>query len=537
MRRLICVAVAVINLLFFDAATKEMAFKFLRGEMPISVWDGFFNLAYVENRGCAWGMFQGQVWPLAVFAAFALAFLIRRRRDIFVVYPTKKWATVLTIIAEPLLYAGIIGNLIDRVVRGYVIDFLDFHWYEAYHFPCFNLADTYISVAAAFLVITSFLNDEKKRTKNKGYIMKLVVSIFLTFAVTLVSVASNHDALKVAVYVDKGSKGIGAVEWVRLIDESPEMKLKLVDGALVRAGALKDQDVLVMPGGWSKEQTALLGSEGCQIVKDFIRNGGGYIGTCAGICVLMDEPKHRLNIIPYESVGSLGLLYSRFDINEKGAKMLGVRQGIHKMRYNGGPILKPTTNNIEGAKFEVWGTYAFEASDRGKVKKSLNMCGAPAIIGGTYGKGKVFGVVAHPEYYDSTYYIIQGAFKYVSGKDVTFPKRLHKRGAVNVGFHTDRMYGVKTAENILALANSKDVNLIAIDKNMVFRRNLDYIDVFVYTVSIADVPANKSHKALIEDFLSRGGKVVFVGKDASREVPGVVASAGGEELIKTILSL
>lgn len=162
MRRLICVAAVVVNLLFFDAATKEMAFRFLRGEMPVSVLDGFFNLAYVENRGCAWGMFQGQVWPLALFAVLALVFLLRRRKDIFPVYPTKKWATVLTAIAEPLLYAGIVGNLIDRVVRGYVIDFLDFHWREAYHFPCFNLADTYISIAAAFIVLTSFFNDEKK---------------------------------------------------------------------------------------------------------------------------------------------------------------------------------------------------------------------------------------------------------------------------------------------------------------------------------------------------------------------------------------
>lgn len=365
--------------------------------------------------------------------------------------------------------------------------------------------------------------------------MKVVVSILLTLAFSIVSFASNQDALKVAVYVDKGSKGIGAVEWVRIVDESPEMKLKLVDGALVREGALNDQDILVMPGGWSKEQTITLGTEGCKVVKDFIRNGGGYIGTCAGICVLMDEPAYRLNVIPYKSVGSLGLLYSNFEINEKGAKMLGVKQGIHKMRYNGGPILKATTNNIEGAQFEVWGTYGFEASDKGKAKR--NMYGAPAIIGGTYGKGKVFGIVSHPEYYDSTYYIIQGAFKYVSGKDVTFPKRLHKRGAINVGFHTDRMYGVKTAETILALAKSKDVNLIALDKNMVFRRNLDYIDVFVYTTSLGGVPAAKSHKKIVTDFLSRGGKVVYVGKDASKEVPGVVASDGGDELIKTILSL
>ena len=367
--------------------------------------------------------------------------------------------------------------------------------------------------------------------------MKSIFAAVFSFVFGFSVFASTQAPLKVAVYVDNGSYGIGASEWVRIVDESEDMAIKLVDGASVRAGALTGQDVLVMPGGSSKKQTAALGPEGCKIVKDFLKNGGGFVGTCAGICVLMDEPIHRLNVIPYKSVGYVGLMYAYFDLNEQGAKMLGTKKGLHKVRYNGGPILAPTTNKIEGASFEVWGTYGFEGGVKGKVKKECKMLGAPAFIGGTYGKGRVFGTVAHPEYYDSTLYLIQGAFKYVTGRDVKFPKRLHKRGAVTVGFDVSRMKGINTSKNILALANSKDVNFIALDENMIFRRGLDYVDVFVYTISLSDSRASKAQKQVIADFISRGGKVVFVGADASKEPAGVVASGSGDELVKTIKSL
>ena len=58
--------------------------------------------------------------------------------------------------AEALLYAGILGNVIDRLFRGYVIDMLDFHW-GPHHFPCFNLADTFICVSVGLMILGSFL--------------------------------------------------------------------------------------------------------------------------------------------------------------------------------------------------------------------------------------------------------------------------------------------------------------------------------------------------------------------------------------------
>jgi signal peptidase II len=139
---------AVANLVLADAVVKELSAGFLKAKAAVAVIPGFFNLAYVENRGCAWGMFQGHVWPLAVFGLAALGFIIWKRRSVFGEGKAARFA-------EILLYAGIIGNLIDRICRGYVIDMFDFYVGNS-HFPCFNLADSYISVAAGIMILCSF---------------------------------------------------------------------------------------------------------------------------------------------------------------------------------------------------------------------------------------------------------------------------------------------------------------------------------------------------------------------------------------------
>ncbi len=151
-RACVTVFAAVSNLLLADAVTKELAAARLKGAAAVPVLP-FFNLAYVENRGCAWGMLQNRVWLLAAFGVVALVLIVWRRSDLFCC-AERGWRKICGMFAEWLLYAGILGNLIDRVFRGYVIDFLDFHW-GARHFPCFNLADAYITVAAAFLILLS----------------------------------------------------------------------------------------------------------------------------------------------------------------------------------------------------------------------------------------------------------------------------------------------------------------------------------------------------------------------------------------------
>lgn len=342
------------------------------------------------------------------------------------------------------------------------------------------------------------------------------------------------DPLKVAVYADGGPSGIGAVEWWRLVHDSPDMELKLVDGAAVRAGALAGQDLLIMPGGSSIDEFKTLGTNGVEKMKAFIRAGGAYLGTCAGCCLLMDGPQ-RACVMPWNKLknGSEGdLFFPNFAVNEAGAKALGIKKGDHRMRYHGGPFMWPTTNVIDGAKFELWGTFNAQACFKGKADPKKAMYGAAGLIGGTYGKGKVFVTSAHPEYFPETQYIVQGAIRWLTGRDVAF--RLHQRkpGDLAVGYLAKGANGIKTVKTMLALSDEPGVCLVPVDADGIWEGRLRYVDVLV-------VPSVISEKAVgmlkgIQAFQARGGKVVTVGRGNANKLKGAVACSSSDDLMEVI---
>ena len=342
--------------------------------------------------------------------------------------------------------------------------------------------------------------------------------------------------LKVGVYADKGPGGIGAVEWFRLVDESPEMELHLLDGAAVRAGALDGLDLLVMPGGSSVEEFKTLGTNGVERMRAFVRNGGGYVGTCAGCCLLMDGPKNRARMMPWNSSGSEGhTMFPTINLNAKGAKALGLKEGPHVMRYHGGPFLQPTTNVIADAHMEIWGTFDAEATFKGRINQKKKMYGSGAVVGGTYGKGRVFVTSAHPEYFNGTLYIIEAALKYVTGRTITFPPRTRAPRVLSVGFLAKGISGVKTAETAVALARAKDLDLVLIDLDGIARRRMDNIDVLV--VPSAVFVKNKKVSEAISAFTARGGKVVYCSLGAKDAPAGAVVSTSGDAVVEAVRKL
>jgi len=131
--------------------------SYAQGELGISVVPGFFHIVRVHNTGAAWGMFNGTAHSniaLSVVSGLALVLLL-------VLWWKKAFTTIIGKLAAALLMAGILGNLADRIARQYVVDFLDFQFGD-YHFPTFNVADSCITVAAAFFLISAFLPEPKK---------------------------------------------------------------------------------------------------------------------------------------------------------------------------------------------------------------------------------------------------------------------------------------------------------------------------------------------------------------------------------------
>ena len=110
-----------------------------------------FSITYVHNLGAAFSFLADQGgWQRWFFTAIAAIACI-----VFTVWLAKiPRSQILLSIAVALMLSGAMGNLIDRVLFGYVIDFLDFHW-SGNHFPAFNVADSMIFIGAALMIIES----------------------------------------------------------------------------------------------------------------------------------------------------------------------------------------------------------------------------------------------------------------------------------------------------------------------------------------------------------------------------------------------
>ncbi len=115
---------------------------------------GFFNLVYAVNPGAAWGIGAGFGWAFVLLAVLALAAIFRFRKQLELERVPYQWAF-------GLMGGGIIGNALDRITRGHVVDFLDFDL-QFYRWPTFNIADTAIVIGAAWLIIFSQFDNRDK---------------------------------------------------------------------------------------------------------------------------------------------------------------------------------------------------------------------------------------------------------------------------------------------------------------------------------------------------------------------------------------
>ncbi len=155
----------IVVLTVLDQLTKVLAVDNFKDKDPFVIWDGVFELTYVENRGAAFGVQQGMI-PMFVIITLiivpALIFLIYKSDKIINTMGEKvnKKAYSLLQITFVVLIAGAIGNLIDRLLNGFVVDFL---YFKLIDFPVFNVADCYVTVATiAFILIGFFMLNDKE---------------------------------------------------------------------------------------------------------------------------------------------------------------------------------------------------------------------------------------------------------------------------------------------------------------------------------------------------------------------------------------
>jgi len=151
-------------IVFLDQLTKIMVIDRFRLGETIPIVLGYFNFTYIRNTGAAFGILS-QADPsfripffviIPVVALLVIGYIFKRIED-----RDFKLSCSLS-----LVIGGAVGNLIDRLRLGYVIDFLDFHWSYQYHFPAFNIADSAICVGVAVLVLDLVFQDDHPRESH-----------------------------------------------------------------------------------------------------------------------------------------------------------------------------------------------------------------------------------------------------------------------------------------------------------------------------------------------------------------------------------
>lgn len=132
-----------------DQLTKLWAIDALKGQPPIVWIKGVFELQYLENRGAAFGLMQNQRWLFLI----CVVLVVIAAGYFYLRLPADRRYTPLRMIAVALI-AGAIGNAVDRMFRGFVVDFF---YFSLINFPVFNVADIYVTVSMfCFLVLFFF---------------------------------------------------------------------------------------------------------------------------------------------------------------------------------------------------------------------------------------------------------------------------------------------------------------------------------------------------------------------------------------------
>lgn len=141
-----------ISCIIIDQVFKKIIIDNMVLNTSFEIIPNFLNITYVQNFGSAWSIFSGNRLFLIAITIFALFILYKYFID-------NQKLSRLEIISYGILMGGIFGNLIDRIIYGYVIDYIDFIIF-GYDFPVFNFADMCIVISVGLIIINMIIGDE-----------------------------------------------------------------------------------------------------------------------------------------------------------------------------------------------------------------------------------------------------------------------------------------------------------------------------------------------------------------------------------------
>jgi signal peptidase II len=150
-------AIAAVGLVL-DQVSKLYIDRTMSLYQSIPVIDGFFNIFYIRNKGAAFSFLSQAAWRVPFFIAISLVASLA----IIVGLGRLREDQRLAQVSLAMIFSGAVGNLIDRIRLGEVIDFLDVYW-KTYHWPAFNVADSCICIGVGLLALDMVREEKRKK--------------------------------------------------------------------------------------------------------------------------------------------------------------------------------------------------------------------------------------------------------------------------------------------------------------------------------------------------------------------------------------
>jgi glutamine amidotransferase PdxT len=224
----------------------------------------------------------------------------------------------------------------------------------------------------------------------------------------LLSLASPTSTLCVGVYDGPGAFP-SRRNLVEMLRESPQLQVHDLTPAMCQADALTTFHVVLFPGGTAAEQAKALGESGRQNLRQFVQNGGGYVGICAGAYLATESYDWSLRLLAARVVDrdnwNRGTGSADVGLTPAGTRLFGLT-GVHSMCYWQGPLLAPTLPRrtlVNDSLSEPATTFESLAVYRSEVRRPDSsarvgvMLNTTAIAAGQCGQGRVLLFSPHPE--------------------------------------------------------------------------------------------------------------------------------------------
>ena len=239
-----------------------------------------------------------------------------------------------------------------------------------------------------------------------------------------INASAQTPKIKVAFFAGHGGAETCVMETEAALKMDSTLDVHKVFSKEIAAGILDQVDVLVFPGGGGSTEYLNLGGTNAEIVKEFVRKGGGVVGICAGAYLLSDTPDYAcLRLSSAEAYDiehdHRGRGISKVTLTDEGKKLFpeAADQDTLFIMYYEGPVIRPIPA-LDRTPYETLAVMESDVAVEEGVPSGMTN-GKPFLYTNTYGEGKVVAVIGHPEATPGMQWMLPRLVHHASGRDVT----------------------------------------------------------------------------------------------------------------------